>query len=79
MLASTVPSSALHVKIGFGLLAIVANIYCVWLVFRRAKAAAANDWERFAHLDHLQHKVGATVLVGIIAALGIGIYFYASA
>jgi uncharacterized membrane protein len=74
MLGSAAPSSALHVKIGFGLLAIIANVYCVWLVFRRFRAAAENDWEKFSSIDHRQHQWGAVVLAGIIAALGIGIY-----
>jgi uncharacterized membrane protein len=79
MLASTTPSSALHAKIGFGLIAIAANIYCVWLVFRRAQAATAGQWEKFSHLDHLQHKIGAVVLLGILVALGTGAYLYAYA
>jgi uncharacterized membrane protein len=79
MLASAHPSPALHTKITFGLIAIAANIYCVSLVFRRAKAAAAGDWESFSHLDHLQHKVGAVVLAAILIALSVGVYLYAGA
>jgi hypothetical protein len=77
MLAGTNPSPALYTKIAFALTAIVANIYCVWIVFRRAKAAAAGEWETFSALDHLQHKVGAVVLIGILVALGIGVYLFA--
>lgn len=79
MLATTNPGPVLHAKIGFGLVAIVANLYCVWLVFRRAKAATAGQWEKFSHLDHLQHKFGAIVLLGILAALSVGIYLYTNA
>lgn len=61
-------------QIAFGLLAIAANVYCVWLVFRRASAASAGRREEFAHLDHWQHKVGAMVLFAIVVALSIGIY-----
>lgn len=76
MLAGTNPSPALYTKIAFALTAIVANIYCVWIVFRRAKAAAAGEWETFSTLDHLQHKVGAVVLMGILVALGIEVYLF---
>jgi uncharacterized membrane protein len=76
MLATSNPSPALHAKITIGLVAIAANIYCVWLVFRRAKAAVAGQWDEFARLDHLQHKFGAVVLVGILLALGVGLYLY---
>lgn len=79
MLATTNPGPVLHAKIGLGLVAIVANLYCVWLVFRRAKAATAAQWEKFSHLDHLQHKFGAIVLLGILAALSVGIYLYTNA
>ncbi len=79
MLSNATPSTALYAKIGFGLLAIAANSYCIWIVFRRARAANDGQWERFAHLDHLQHKVGALVLLGILGALSFGIYLYARA
>ncbi len=79
MWANAAPSPTLHAKIGFGLLATLANVVCVWLVFRRAKAAAAGDREQFARLDHLQHKFGAVVLIGILGALGLGGYLYAHA
>lgn len=77
LLAGASPGSALQVKIAFAVLAIAANVYCVWLVFRRARAAESGDWETFTALDHLQHKLGAVVLLGILTALGIGIYLFA--
>ena len=70
------PSALLHTKVAFGLLAIVANAYCVWLVFRRFNQATAANWTAFARTDHLQHKVGAVVLIGIVVALLIGLYLY---
>lgn len=79
MLSSAQPSVALHAKIGLGLVAIAANTYCIWIVFRRAQAATNGHWVRFVHLDHLQHKVGALVLLGILGALSIGVYLYAFA
>lgn len=61
-------------KLVFGLLAIAANVYCVWLVFGRAAAANEGDWDEFARLDHKQHKYGAATLLAIIVALAIGVY-----
>lgn len=72
-------SSLLIVKMAFGLLAIAVNIYCIWLVFRRATAASAGHWDEFTRLDHLQHKFGAVVLFAIVIALVIGIYRFANA
>jgi hypothetical protein len=46
---------------------------CVGLVFARAKAAHAGDWLRFDRLDHLQHKLGAVVLLAMLGALGVGL------
>lgn len=60
-------------KIACGLLAAAANVYCVVLVLRRAAAAGAGRWDEFARLDRRQHKFGALVLLGILAALAIGI------
>lgn len=73
------PSVLLHTKIAFGLLAIVANLYCVWVVLRRERAAQASDWQEFETLDQVQHQVGAVVLLGIVAALGLGVYLYSKA
>lgn len=72
-------SGLIHAKITLGLLAVAANAYCVWLVFRRASAAQVGNWEEFARLDHKQHKYGALVLLAIVAALGVGAYVYGSA
>ncbi|MDO8988763.1 MAG: hypothetical protein Q7U91_03935 [Sideroxyarcus sp.] len=79
MLAGAGANPLLAAKIVFGLLAIAVNVYCVWLVFRRATAAQADRWEEFARLDHLQHKFGAVVLLAIVAALGLGVYRFAGA
>ena len=77
MVANTIPSTVLNVKIAFGILAVIANVYCVSLVFRRARVVAEGHWEEFTRLDHLQHTVGAVVLLSILAALGIGGYLFA--
>ena len=79
MLSSVNPSPLLTTKIAFGLLAIATNIYCVWLVFRRAQAALSDQQAEFTRLDHLQHKFGAVVLLALVAALAIGVYLYAGA
>ena len=72
LLSQAAWSSTLQAKIMLGLVAIAANIYCVRLVFRRAKAVDSGDWPQFEALDHLQHKWGAVVLVAILLALGLG-------
>lgn len=77
MLQSAPHDPLLTAKIAFGLLAIAANIYCVWLVFRRATLGANGDWDGFHRVDHLQHKIGAVVLLGILAALGTGLVLLA--
>lgn len=77
MLPAADTNLLLIAKIAFGMLAIATNIYCVWLVFRRASAASAGRWEEFMHLDHLQHKFGAVVLLAIVVALVIGVYRFA--
>jgi hypothetical protein len=69
-------SDLLNIKIGFGLLAIVVNAYCVWLVFQRAIAANRGEQQEFLRLDHKQHKYGAIVLFSIIIALIVGVYIY---
>lgn len=75
MMVHSAPHSVLLMtKIGFGTLAIVANLYCVWLVFKRSIYAEQGNWEAFIQADRLQHKIGAVVLIGISAALGIGLY-----
>ena len=44
-LLATAPQTALlHVKIAFASLAIIINIYCVYLVFKRDRLAQSNDW-----------------------------------
>lgn len=63
----------LQTQILLGLVTVVANAYCVGLVFRRAKAADSGDWDRFEALDHLQHKWGAVVVVAMLLAFGLGL------
>ncbi len=74
MLASVPATGMLYLKVGAGLIAIAANIYCVWLVFRRAAAAKSGYREQFAALDHQQHRYGAIVLAGIVLPLALGLY-----
>ena len=44
------------------------------LVFKRHRFAEQGHWPAFEAVDHLQHKMGALVLIGILAAAGLGIY-----
>lgn len=75
MFNSEALTTLLIVKIILGLIAIIANVYCVHLVFQRVTFAEKEMWQEFGEADHIQHKVGAIVLLGIIAALGVGLYF----
>lgn len=77
MLASAPAGGLWQAKLGFAALALVANAYCVWLVFRRLGHARAGAWDAFARIDHRQHKVGALVLLGIVGALGCGLVLWA--
>lgn len=64
--------AAFHVMLVAGLIAIAANLYCVFLVFKRRDAAHASQWNEFDRLDRLQHKVGAVVLLGLLIAIVAG-------
>lgn len=72
MLVGTAGGGLLHAKIAAGLVAVAANVYCVWLVFRRSAAAHRGEWESFASIDHKQHLYGAVVLAAIVLALAMG-------
>lgn len=73
MLVSDGGGVLLQAKIGLGLVAILANVYCVWLVFRRAAAAKRGEWEAFLRIDHKQHLYGTVVLAGILLTAATGI------
>lgn len=73
MFAHAPASALLAVKVGLGLLAVAANVWCVGLVFRRATAAEQGDWEAFAWLDRRQHRYGAVVLLAVVGALVLGL------
>jgi len=77
LLRNAAGGNLLYLKVALGLFAIAANAYCVRLVFRRLTHATTGEWQSFDKIDHLQHKVGAAVLVGILAALAIGLYLLA--
>lgn len=64
----------LALKLAFALVAVLANLWCVWLVRQRLAAAEAGDWGRFRQLDHRQHQWGAVVLVGLLGAAGLGLW-----
>lgn len=74
LLMPQVPMGMLFVaKLVFALLAVATNVFCVYLVFKRHHLAAAGDWTGLEATDHLQHKWGAVVLIGILGALISGI------
>ena len=66
-------SAAVIAMMVLGTLAIVANLYCVYLVFRRAAAAEAGESASFQRYDRLQHRIGGVVLVAILGALALGL------
>ena len=63
----------LYLKAGAAGVAVLANVWCVWLVFRRWQHAQRDEWPQFEVTDHLQHKVGAVVLLGVLAAAALGV------
>lgn len=72
LLGGATVDATLAVKIACGGAAVVANLACIGLVLHRARAARADDWANWTRLDILQHKVGAVVLFGLVAALALG-------
>jgi hypothetical protein len=64
----------LHTKVALGVIAILANIWCIWLVKIRLRHAEAGDWEAFERVDHRQHQWGAVVLIGLLGAAGLGLW-----
>ncbi len=64
----------LWTKAGFGMIAILFNIACVWLVRVRLGHALSGDAQAWERADYWQHKLGAVVLVAMLVALGIGAY-----
>ena len=72
-LNATPTSTSFYVMLVAGLIAIVANFYCVLLVFKRRDAAHLECWDEFDRLDLLQHKIGAIVLFGLLVALASGV------
>jgi hypothetical protein len=73
------PSNLLVWKVAGAGVAVAANLWCVGLVIKRLAQARSGDWTGFAATDHLQHKVGAVVLVGILLAAGLGLAIAARA
>ncbi|TNE42642.1 MAG: hypothetical protein EP347_00455 [Alphaproteobacteria bacterium] len=67
-----VVGAAFYTMVCAGCIAILANVYCVVLVFKRRDAAHNQDWAAFDILDHRQHKFGGLVLIGLLVALGSG-------
>lgn len=73
VLWSTTPHDGmLSLKVALGLTAVACNAACVWVVWARRQARRRNDVAAYARLDDLQHKLGAALVVLILAALGLG-------
>jgi len=39
----------------------------------------AGHWAAFEKVDHLQHKMGAVVLLALLGAMGLGLYLFSGA
>ncbi|HEX5786130.1 MAG TPA: hypothetical protein VFY35_15480 [Burkholderiaceae bacterium] len=65
-------TAPLHTMAVLGGLAIVANLWCMRLVWLRMKAAQAGHHELYTRLDHAQHRWGAVVLLGLLGAASAG-------
>jgi hypothetical protein len=63
----------LAAKIVIGMIVIAANLWCIRLVLRRCAQALAGDTAGFAASDRAQHRWGAVVLLGLLAALVIAL------
>ena len=73
-LLGQMPSGGLFAaKLACAAVAIIANLYCIWLVKVRLERAEAGDWAGFEQVDHRQHQFGALVLLGLLGAAGLGI------
>ena len=76
MLMQTEITPLVWTKVAFGLTAIIFNVICVVLVYKRLQAAKEGDFARWERVDHKQHQYGAVVLVTLLIALVIGGYLF---
>ena len=67
------PDGWFHAKLGFAGVAIAANLYCIGLVCARRRSARTGAWDAFERIDDRQHKVGALVLLALLAAFSLGL------
>jgi hypothetical protein len=73
-LLEQVPQGGLFTaKLACAAVAILTNLYCIWLVRIRLDHAEAGDWAGFGRVDCRQHRFGALVLLGLLGAAGLGI------
>ena len=76
MLMLTEMNALVWTKVAFGLIAIIFNVICVNLVYKRLQAAKEGDFAQWERVDHKQHQYGAVVLVTLLIALVIGGYLF---
>lgn len=69
MYGDTVITPLFGVKIAVGIVAILTNVACVWIVLARDVAIRANAPERARRLDDWQHKSGALLVLLIAVTL----------
>ena len=70
--AGTTTTVLLAVKIAVAVATILLNVWCVRIVFDRDRAAREGRWADWGRIDHLQHKVGGGVAIGLVVATGLG-------
>jgi len=73
MLGQMLPGGLFHAKLACAAVAILTNLYCIWLVKVRLDHAEAGDWAGFERVDRRQHQFGAVVLLGLLGAVGLGL------
>lgn len=52
-----------------GAIAVAANVWCLAVVFSRARASNDGDVEAWFRADRMQHRLGTIVTVAMVAAL----------
>lgn len=63
----------LQAKLAAAAVAVLANLVCVGWVLRRAACARRGDWAGYVRADAHQHRWGAVVLLGVVAAMALGL------
>lgn len=74
MLDSAVFTSALTLKVGAGMAAVVLNSFASYTVYQRYSAYKADDEEKYLRYHQLHERVGVACVLAIITAIIAGGY-----